>query len=258
MVEQPKSTEQIYTELSGSAGYIIINRPESQNAMTQSMWDAIVPSLNDLKALGAQVVVITGTGNAFCAGADFNELAQINGEEAASSQWNSIKYALDELKAFALPTVAMINGPCMGGGCLMAMACDLRYAASTARFSIPVGKLGIVLDDSNILRLMSLVGPAIASELLYTGMSISAADAEAVGLINRALDISELPQFVNEVCNSICENGQASVFEAKCSIARILSHAHPEGALASFDDQSRVVESYLSHDFQARISQKRS
>ena len=146
----------------------------------------------------------------------------------------------------------------MGGGCLMAMACDLRYAASTARFSIPVGKLGIVLDDSNILRLMSLVGPAIASELLYTGMSISAADAEAVGLINRALDISELPQFVNEVCNSICENGQASVFEAKCSIARILSHAHPEGALASFDDQSRVVESYLSHDFQARISQKRS
>jgi len=258
VVEHVNTTEQIYTELSGSAGYVIINRPESQNAMTQNMRDALVPSLNDLKALGAQVVVITGTGNAFCAGADFNELARIDGEEAAASQWSSIKYALDELKAFTLPTVAMINGPCMGGGCLLAMACDLRYAVNTARFSIPVGKLGIVLDDSNILRLMSLVGPAVASELLYTGVSISAAESEMVGLINRALEPADLPLYVNEICNAICENGQASIFETKCSIARILSHAHPEGALASFDDQSRVVESYLSDDFQSRIRQKRS
>ncbi len=258
MPERANLTEPIYTELSGSAGYIIINRPESQNAMTKTMWDSIVPALNDLKSLGANVIVIKGMGTAFCAGADLNELAQIEGEEAATAQWDSIKYALDELKAFALPTVAMINGACMGGGCLLAMACDLRYAAKAARFSIPVARLGIVLDDANILRLISLVGPAVASEMLYTGVSISSAEAEMVGLINRALDPEDLPLYINEICNAIGENGPASIFETKCSIARILSHAHPEGALASFDDQSRVVESYLSEDFQARIRQKRS
>ncbi len=187
MTEQTHITEHIHTELSGSAGYLIINRSESQNAMTKAMWDAIVPSLEELKNWGARVIVIKGSGSAFCAGADLNELSQIEGEEAASEQWNSIKYALDELKAFALPTVAMINGACMGGGCLLAMACDLRYAAKPARFSIPIARLGIVLDDSNILRLISLVGPAVASEMLYTGVSISSAEAEMVGLINRAL-----------------------------------------------------------------------
>lgn len=256
-MEKANLTEPIYTELSGSAGYIVINRPESQNAMSKMMWDSVVPALHDLKSLGANVIVIRGVGKAFCAGADLNELSQIEGEEVATAQWDSIKYALDELKAFPLPTVAMINGACMGGGCLLAMACDLRYAVRTARFSIPVARLGIVLDDANILRLISLVGPAVASEMLYTGVSVSAAEAEMVGLINRALDPDDLPLFVNEICNAICENGSASIFETKCSIARVLSHAHPEGALASFDDQARVVESYLSEDFQARIRQKR-
>ncbi len=256
MTEQAHTTEHIHTELSGSAGYLIINRPESQNAMTKEMWNAIVPALEELKNWGARIVVIKGTGNAFCAGADLTELANIDGEESASAQWNSIKYALDELKAFPLPTVAMINGACMGGGCLLAMACDLRYSVKSARFSIPIARLGIVLDDSNILRLISLVGPSVASELLYTGVSISSAEAEMVGLINRALDPEDLPLYINEICNAICENGQASIFEVKCSIARILSHAHPEGALASFDDQTRVVESYLSSDFQERIRKR--
>lgn len=256
MTEQTHTTAHIHTELSGSAGYLIINRPESQNAMTKAMWEAIVPALEELKKWGARVIVIKGTGSAFCAGADLTELAQIEGEEAASAQWNSIKYALDELKAFALPTVAMINGACMGGGCLLAMACDLRYAAKPARFSIPISRLGIVLDDSNILRLISLVGPAVASEMLYTGVSISSAEAEMVGLINRALNPEDLTLYINEICNAISENGQASIFEAKCSIARILSHAHPEGALASFDDQTRVVGSYLSSDFQERIRKR--
>ncbi len=252
-----QSTRQpIHTELSGSAGYLIINRPESQNAMTKAMWDAVVPALEDLKSWGAHVVVIKGAGSAFCAGADLTELSQIQGDEAAAAQWDSIKYALDELKAFALPTVAMINGACMGGGCLLAMACDLRYASKQARFSIPIAKLGIVLDDANVLRLISLVGPAVASEMLYTGLSISSAEAETVGLINRALEPEDLPLYVNEICNAIHENGQASIVETKCSIARILSHAHPEGALASFDDQTRVVGSYLSSDFQERIRKR--
>jgi enoyl-CoA hydratase/carnithine racemase len=253
MTEGAHITEHIHTELSGSAGYLIINRPESQNAMTRAMWEAIVPALEELKNWGARVIVIKGTGSAFCAGADLTELSKIDSEESAGAQWNSIKHALDELKAFPLPTVAMINGACMGGGCLLAMACDLRYAVKAARFSIPIARLGIVLDDSNILRLISLVGPSIASEMLYTGVSISSTEAEMVGLINRALDPEDLPLYINEICNAIYENGQASIFEAKCSIARVLSHAHPEGALASFDDQTRVIESYLSSDFQERI-----
>ncbi|HIA54906.1 MAG TPA: enoyl-CoA hydratase/isomerase family protein [Candidatus Melainabacteria bacterium] len=256
MSDQTHVTEHIQTEMSGSAGFLTINRPESHNAMTRAMWDGLVPALHELQNWGAHVVVIKGTGSTFCAGADLNELMQINDDESANAQWFSIKYALDELKAFALPTVAMINGACMGGGCLLAMACDLRYSVKAARFSIPISKLGIVLDDANILRLISLVGPAVASEMLYTGVSISATEAEMVGLINRALDPEDLPLYVNEICNSIYENGRASIFEAKCSIARILSHAHPENALASFDDQQRVIESYLSADFQERIRRR--
>ncbi len=256
MTDQAHIAENIHIEMNGSAGFVTINRPESHNAMTKAMWDGLVPALRELRDLGAHVVVIRGKGKTFCAGADLYELSQISDDESANAQWFSIKNTLDELKAFALPTVAMINGSCMGGGCLLAMACDLRYAVKTARFSIPIAKLGIVLDDANILRLMSLVGPAVASEMLYTGVSISAAEAEMVGLINRALEPEDLPLHVNEICNAIYENGRASIYETKCSIARVLSHAHPEGALASFDDQKRVIESYLSPDFQERIHRR--
>lgn len=244
----------LYTELVGSMGYVIIDRPDSKNAMTQAMWDSLLPLCEALKVQGAKVIIIKSTGKIFCAGADLHELTLIEDEAAATSQWMSIKKALDGLKAFSLPTIAQIQGACLGGGCLLAMACDLRYAGKPAWFSVPIAKLGIVLDDANIARMISLLGPAKAKEMLYTAGTISSAEAGPLGLVNKVVEEFELASYVEDIAAMIVANGAVSILETKNSVARILNQTLPEGALSEYDHQSRVVGAYLSDDFRARIS----
>ena len=241
----------IKKELIEETGWLIINRPESKNAISIEMWRAIPEAVSQLHAQGARAIVITGTDACFAAGADLKELQAIDGYDKASTFWHAISETLDFIHSFEIPTVAMIDGACIGGGCLLAIACDIRVASTASTFGIPVAKLGIVLDDLSVARLTSLVGPAVASQLLFTGEVVSAEEAEEIGLVNRVTEDSALKETINKLTGAIAGNGYASVREAKRSIRRNQLGLEASGLRPQHE--SVVVASYLTSDFRQRI-----
>jgi len=161
---------------------ITIDRPHKRNAMTRAMWLELPRLLDGLAADPAvRVVVVTGAGGDFCAGADISELTDDRHRGHPST------VAETALAAFPKPTVAAIEGVCVGGGCQLAAACDLRFAASSARFGVTPARLGLVYPASATVRLVRLVGPSAAKYLLYSAELIDAAHALRVGLVDEVV-----------------------------------------------------------------------
>lgn len=238
---------ELFSELHESVGYCYLNRPSVHNAISRQMWESLPSEFDSLKKRGAKVIVVSGRGSSFAAGADFKELAQIKDYSQARENWNSIANCLNAIATFPLPTIAMIRGNCMGGGLLLALACDLRYAADDANFALPIAKLGIVLDDDNIQRLVSLVGVACAKEILYLARTVSAQKAAQMKLINDFAKDNQLEELVKLAALDIAKNAGSSIEQAKLSCARITARKNAQ-------DESDVVSSYLSEEFRARCS----
>jgi len=238
----------ISASLDDEIGCIVLNRPHLRNAISREMWDAIPHAMHSLKEAGAKVIIFAGEGDAFASGADLSELRNLGSADAAREHWMSIRDSLNAVATFELPTIAMIVGPCFGGGCLLACACDLRYCDSTARFSVPIAQLGISLDQDNIARLVGLVGRAVATEMLFTGSIISASRAQSSGLVNGMLPVVQLDRVVTTAAQEIKRNATSSIVQSKQAIAAICSQGRVE------EDQELVVASYLSEDFKDRVS----
>ncbi|MEV0052910.1 enoyl-CoA hydratase-related protein [Saccharopolyspora shandongensis] len=164
--------------------WITIDNPGKRNAMNASMWRQVPDLLGKIAGDPAvRVVVLTGTGDAFCAGADISELHEIERRE------ESITAAAEQaLLTCPLPTIALINGLCIGGGCQLAAACDIRIAGTSATFGITPAKLGIVYPASSIARLTELVGPAAAKLLLFSADFFDAARALQMRLVDEVTD----------------------------------------------------------------------
>ena len=243
------SLPELDTGVTNDVGRLVINRPDVHNALTRRMWEELPKALAELKDAGAKVVVISGRGESFAAGADLSELEALTTYEGAREHWFAIRDSLTYLRHFELPTLAMVNGPCLGGGCLIALACDLRFASLDAVFGVPIARLGIVLDDTNIGWLTSLVGPCLAKEMLFSGATIPATRAAQIGLINQAVAADQLKPVTEAVVKRIAGNAQQSIVEAKRSVARWLEY----GAGANQDEQT-VVNSYLSEEFRSRVA----
>lgn len=241
----------LLSQIEQSVGYLYLNRPDVHNAISRSMWDAIPIELEKLKNKGARLIVIAGKGPSFAAGADFKELRQIKNYSQAKDNWQSIANCLNAVSRFSLPTIAMIQGNCMGGGLLLAIACDLRYAADNASFALPIARLGIVLDDGNINRLVSLVGPSMAKEIIYLARVLTAKRALQIGLVNDCMPETQLEQSVELHAQEIIKNSASTIEEAKLSCGRACARASE--SLASTQDESAVVNSYLSEEFLSRL-----
>lgn len=173
-------------EKDGPVTRLLIDRADKRNAFTIEMWQ-LVPELLAAASADAEcrvLVVKSAQGGAFCAGADIAELLA-NKDDAAWAEQNqeAINRAQFELTRFRLPTVAMVEGDCVGGGCGIALACDIRVAAPAARFGITPAKLGLVYPLHDVKLLVDLVGPGQARRMLYTGMLVGADEAKAVGLV---------------------------------------------------------------------------
>jgi enoyl-CoA hydratase/carnithine racemase len=172
----------------GAVATIWINRPHKRNAMTYSMWVTLEELAGELGADPAvRVVVLRGSGEHFCAGADITELnvARLPGERSFSQVNLDAEAAL---AALPKPTIAFISGDCIGGGCALAIDCDLRIATSDARFGITPAKLGIVYPSASLERATYLLGPAMTKRLLFTGDLIDAEEAQRVGLVDEVID----------------------------------------------------------------------
>jgi enoyl-CoA hydratase len=176
----------IHFDVRGRVGLATIDRPERRNALNGEHCDDLVERLTESPALRA--VVVTGAGSAFCAGADLVTRFEPDeaGESVATDSFRpAFERLLDAIVDYAAPVIAAINGPAIGAGMQLAVACDIRIAALGARLSIPGGRLGIHLSAKNIERLASLVGQGMAREFLLAGRVVTAEEAVEHGLVQR-------------------------------------------------------------------------
>jgi enoyl-CoA hydratase len=168
-------------EEQGRIGIATIDRPERRNALNGELCTELRHHLEQSADLRA--IVITGAGTAFCAGADLVTRFAAHGDSATDTFRPAFEEVLDAIVAHPAPVIAAINGPAMGAGMQLAVACDLRVTVSGARFAIPGGKLGIHLSARNIWRLAQLVGQGAARDFLLAGRTVDGAEALRLGLV---------------------------------------------------------------------------
>jgi enoyl-CoA hydratase/carnithine racemase len=173
-------------EKQGRTAHLLIDRAAKRNAFDQAMWQALPDLLAEASADPdlRLLMVRAAEPGAFCAGADITELLANKDDPAwRAANQSAINAAQFELTRFALPTIAFVEGDCIGGGCGLALACDLRVATPKARFGITPAKLGLVYPLHDVKLLTDLVGPGQAKRMLYTGELIDAEEALRIGLI---------------------------------------------------------------------------
>jgi enoyl-CoA hydratase len=210
---------------SAGIGTITFNNPGKRNAMSLDMWEGLATSLADLRDDPAvRVVVLTGAGDkAFVSGADISQFEKNrHNAEAAADYSRRAGLATKLLGQFPKPTIARIKGFCIGGGMQVAMLADMRIAADGSQFGIPAAKLGIAYGYEGLSHLVSLVGPSWARLLMFTGMRIDSAEAQRIGLIERAVPADQLDAAVQDIAHSIAINAPLAISAAKTTITQIL------------------------------------
>ncbi|MEV7529920.1 enoyl-CoA hydratase/isomerase family protein [Streptomyces hydrogenans] len=190
---------------------LVISNPAKRNAMTSGMWRALPDVLGRLAADPAvRVLVLTGAGDTFCAGADISTLSEPGDEQQALAV-----RAEEALAAFPKPTLAAVRGYCVGGGSQLAGACDLRFAEEGSRFGVTPAKLGIVYPSSSTRRLTALVGPATAKYLLFSGELIDTERALRTGFVDEVHPAGALAKRVEEFCRVLASRSLLTQAAAK-------------------------------------------
>ena len=206
--------ENILLEKDGAVARVTINRPDKMNALNHQTLLELGEAFDDVKAdADIRALVITGSGEkAFVAGADIGELLEVAGqsEEAAklAGFGQSVLRKLDEL---GKPSVAMVNGFALGGGCELALACTLRTASNTARMGLPEVSLGIIPGYGGSQRLSRIAGPGVAREWILTGDMVSAEEAHRVGVINRLFAPEDLEEGTAKLVKSMLNKGPQAI-----------------------------------------------
>ncbi|MCC7371632.1 MAG: enoyl-CoA hydratase/isomerase family protein [Chloroflexi bacterium] len=204
---------------------VTINRPKQHNALSSATWQGLGAAVAAADADPAvSVVVVRGAGHrAFSAGADIKEFETTRATEAgAQAHQDTVQACLGALEAAAKPMIAMIHGYCIGGGCEVALMADIRIADERAEIGIPSAKMGILLELGYIRRLVATVGPANASQMLFTGQRFPAARALQMGLVNEVVPSDALEAHTYALAGTIRDAAPTSVRWAKRSIQAIL------------------------------------
>lgn len=228
-------------------GRITLNQPGKRNAMTAAMWDALTQAVVQAEAdPDLRILIIRGAGENFTVGNDVTEFAtQYATPGSAKLMTQRISAALNAIAMFSKPTIAKIRGACMGDGCGIALACDMRISDGTALYSIAPGKLGRVYPFDAMKRLIQAVGVAYAKDMLFSGRVIKADEAKSIGLINGLYDQYELEQEVREYALSVCE---MSGYSAKVTNQMFMAYEAGQRGETSSTKQW-VLDGYAAEDF---------
>jgi enoyl-CoA hydratase/carnithine racemase/carbon monoxide dehydrogenase subunit G len=180
------STEQIKVWISDQIAVVTLNRPDSRNAMTLGMWRAIPAIFASLQQNDdVRVVILTGQGADFCAGADISEFASVRDDASQATQYElAVDACCDAIAHIGKPTIAVVRGYCLGGGAHLAMSCDFRYSAAEAIYGIPAARLSIIYGVSGTRKLLSLVGLSAAKKILYGAQRFAAPEALKIGFVD--------------------------------------------------------------------------
>jgi len=215
------ATTDLLVEHDGSIATVVFNRPRTRNAITYAMWVEIARVTEGLvKDDSVRAIVYRGAGTvAFASGADISEFQEQRKDLESSQRYNAATAgAYAAIGDCPKPTIAMIHGFCMGGAMGIAMACDLRFAAEGAKFGIPAARLNIVYPPDAIGRLVDLVGPAYAKDILFSARTLPDREALAIGLIQRLLPADELEGATYEYLRAVADNAPQSVRGSKKAV----------------------------------------
>jgi enoyl-CoA hydratase len=227
MLDQP-ITNKMIAEKNGAIGRLIFNNPARHNAVSLEMWEAVAQIIDDFEEDDSvRVIVVSGAGGrAFVSGADISEFKEKRASEEAVAAYSEISEgARRRLQDTPKPTIAMIQGYCIGGGVGTALACDLRIAAEGSRFGIPAAKLGLGYGYEGIKKLIDLVGPAHAREIFYTARQFSAEEARRMGLVNQVVPADKLESYVKDYCEMIAANAPLTVRSVKLIVREAMKNA---------------------------------
>jgi enoyl-CoA hydratase/carnithine racemase len=234
---------------------IRLNRPERLNALGVDMVDALRRAVDAEVAAGARVLLFRGTGRGFCAGADLKER---QGMDAAArlAHNRAINLAIDAIAAAPMPTIAVVNGLALGGGCELALACDLRFASHSATIGLTEARVGAIPGAGGTQRLPRLIGIARAMEMMLSGEPVDAARAEVIGLVQTAIADDALDAHVlryatlvasrsprtsrvlKRVVNQGCEvTLAAGLAQERTALVEIFADPHYAEGLAAFAER---------------------
>jgi enoyl-CoA hydratase/carnithine racemase len=216
---------QIIAEKAGGTGWLVFDNPERHNAVSFEMWEQVSEAMRAFDADDeVRVIVVRGEGGkSFVSGADISKFeSERAGQEAVERYEAATEAAYATLENTPKPTIAMIEGYCIGGGTNLALCCDLRIAGENAKFAIPAAKLGLGYGYSRIRRVISVIGPAFAKEIFFTARQFTAGEASAMGLVNRVVPNADLRGFVENYAATIVENAPLTVGAIKQIVGEAL------------------------------------
>lgn len=252
--------ELLLVQKEGNICTLTINRPEKRNALTPEILLQLGDTLNSLKEEDEiRVVVIRGTGEqSFSSGYDISRIGS-GGTQETGPRRNPLEYGMASILAFPYPVIAMIYGYAVGAGFELAVTCDLRLAADTARLGITPAKLGIVYGHTGVRKILNLVGVAQTKELFYTGRLIDAQRAREIGLVDHVVPAQELASATYDLAREITENAPLSVRGTKITISKILNYQtlSPEDEAELRELQAQAMRSEDLKEGQKAFMEKR-
>jgi enoyl-CoA hydratase len=239
----------------GATALITFDRPAARNAMTWEMYQALYDACERIEADDTiRVAVLRGAGGkAFVAGTDIGQFREFRtGEEGGAdgvAYEKRISEIIDRLGAVKVPTVAVVDGYAVGGGLVIAAACDLRIAAPSARFGLPIARtLGNCVSARTCALLVSLIGPARALEMIYTAEFVDAERAVEIGLANEVVPAGRVDSRVNELCERLSAHAPLTMWAAKEAVRRLRADG-----LGGLPDDDLIRACYGSADFREGI-----
>ncbi|PUE17880.1 enoyl-CoA hydratase [Limnohabitans sp. WS1] len=206
-------------------GWITFNNPARHNAVSLEMWQGLADIAHEFaRDDDIRVVVVHGAGEkAFVSGADISEFAEQRDSAEATQRYDAVaQEGMQALKNLNKPTLAMIQGYCIGGGVGVALNCDIRIAADHSRFAVPAAKLGLGYEFDGVRKLVDVVGPSFAQEIFFTARQFSAPEALAMGLINRMVPQEDLLAYVTQYADTIAANAPMTVASIKTIVGEIV------------------------------------
>jgi enoyl-CoA hydratase/carnithine racemase len=234
--------------------WVTVNRPAAHNALNAAVWTALAETAEALAAERAvRVVIVRGAGErAFISGADISEFRALRADAAATAEYDRRSgRAWYAIGAMPQPVIAMVNGLCFGGGVAVALACDLRFAAEHARFAVPATRLGLSYPLESIERLVHVVGPSAAADILLSARALDAAEALHIGLVNRIVAAAELEAVTRAYALAMAEGAPLTLRAHKLAIRESLRSAGERDAGSVREAMQRCFD---SADYQEGIA----
>jgi enoyl-CoA hydratase len=233
--------ETIEFETAGGVATLRLHRPDRLNAINLQMIEEVGEVVGTVEAdPGLRAMILTGSGRAFCAGADISVLDQLDGPGAGFRFIETVQRAGNALEDLRVPTIAAINGVAFGGGCELSLCCDLRIMAADAAIGVPEIKLGLLPGMGGTQRLSRLVPPAVAKQMLYFGEPLSAEEAARHGLVNKVVAGADLLAEAGAWAGKLCELPPLALRSTK-----LLVHGAALDGLANGIESERQALAYL-------------